>query len=91
MVRLEEMKQYLRVNFDDDDELISSLISSSIKLCLSVARIETQREINKYQNEFKTAVLYTVAYLYENREHADHKALTLTIRSLLFGIRKAEF
>lgn len=91
MVTLEEMKQYLRVDFDDDDSLISSLITSSFKLCQSVARLETQREINKYQEEFKTAVLYSVAYLYEHREDADHKALTLTIRSLLFGVRKAEF
>lgn len=91
MVSLEEMKQYLRVDFDDDDALISSLITSGIKLCQSVARVENQREINKYEEELKTAVLYTVAYLYENRENADHKALTLMIRSLLFGIRKAEF
>lgn len=91
MVTLEEMKQYLRVNFDDDDSLISSLIASSEKLCQSVARIDTQREINKHQEELKTAVLYTVAYLYEHREHADYKTLTLTIRSLLFGVRKAVF
>lgn len=48
MVTLEEMKQYLRVDFDDDDSLISSLIASSFKLCQSVARLDTQREINKY-------------------------------------------
>jgi len=34
------------------------------------------------------AVLYAVGYLYEHREDADHHALTLTLRSLLFGIRE---
>ena len=39
----------------------------------------------------KTAVLYTVGYLYEHRDDADHKALTLTLRSLLMGIRREGF
>ena len=37
------------------------------------------------------AILYAVAYLYEHREEADHHELTLTLRSLLFGIREAAF
>ena len=36
----------------------------------------------------RVAILYTLAYLYEHREEADHHALTLTLRSLLFGIRE---
>lgn len=34
------------------------------------------------------AVLFALAYLYEHREEADHHALTLTLRSLLFSIRE---
>lgn len=30
-------------------------------------------------------------YLYEHREEADHSALNLTLRSLLFGIREEGF
>ena len=36
----------------------------------------------------RVAILYALAYLYEHREEADHHALTLTLRSLLFGIRE---
>ena len=36
----------------------------------------------------RIAVLYALGYLYEHREEADHHALTLTLRSLLFGIRE---
>ena len=39
----------------------------------------------------KAAVMYTVAYLYEHREEADHHELMLTLRSLLFGIRQEGF
>ena len=39
----------------------------------------------------RVAVLYALAYLYEHREEADHHALILTLRSLLFGMRKEAF
>ena len=36
----------------------------------------------------RMAVLYALGYLFEHREDADHHDLTLTLRSLLFGIRE---
>ena len=39
----------------------------------------------------RISVLYAAAYLYEHREEADHHALTLTLRALLFGSRKEGF
>ena len=36
----------------------------------------------------RIAILYTVGYLYEHREEADHHDLTLTLRSLLFAVRE---
>ena len=35
--------------------------------------------------------MFTAAYLYEHREEADHHALNLTLRALLFGSRKEGF
>jgi hypothetical protein len=37
------------------------------------------------------AVLYALAYLNEHREEADHHALTITLRNLLFGERDPKF
>lgn len=31
---------------------------------------------------------YALGYLYEHREEADHHALTLTLRSVLFAVRE---
>ena len=36
----------------------------------------------------RVAILYTVGYLYEHRENANHHELTLTLRNLLFSIRE---
>ena len=38
IVILEEMKQYLRVDFDDDDSLIETLITSATRLCMDITR-----------------------------------------------------
>ncbi len=87
MITLEEMKNYLRIDQDEDDELILSLISGSEELCKDVIRQEPEED----SELFKTAVLYATAYLYEHREEADHSELVKTLRGLLSGSRKAAF
>ena len=86
---LEEMKGYLRVDFDDDDELIKYFIVTGENLCADIARISVE-ELSEIPSS-KIAVMYAVAYLYEHREDADHHALTISLRSLLFGSRREVF
>jgi len=90
IVTLEDMKQYLRVDYTDDDSLITYLIGSAEKICMDILRTD-DKEIFEADENAKAAVMYTVAYLYEHREEADHHALMLTLRSLLFGSRKESF
>lgn len=90
MVTLDEMKNYLRVDYGDDDLLLQSLISAAISLCMNVARCDDEQIFAEDKNA-RIAVMYTVAYMYEHREEADHHQLTLSLRALLSGIRKEEF
>lgn len=90
IISLEEMKNYLRIDFDDDDALLESLIFSSERLCMDIARIKS-RSVFEKKDTAKIAVMYAVAYQYEHREDCDHHALTMSLRSLLSGIRKAGF
>ena len=90
IVSLEEMKQYLRVDYDDDNDIINHLITGAVRICMDILRVDTEAELEECENG-KTAVLYTVAYLYEHREDADHHGLTINLRSLLFGSRKEAF
>lgn len=87
IVTLEEMKQYLRVDYEDDDQLIASFITTAEQLCRDVLRMDEEDDFSN-DEKVKTAVMYTVAYFYEHREEADHHDLILTLRSLLFGSRK---
>ena len=108
MVTLEEAKQYLRVDFEDDDDLINGLISSAELLCRDVARLsdaawedvnsdkvwaDTHKkvEMDEIRSSLRTAILYSVAYLYEHREEADHHELTLSLRALLFSSHEGGF
>lgn len=90
IISLEEMKNYLRIDFDDDDALLENLILSSERLCMDIARIKS-RSVFEKKDTAKIAVMYAVAYQYEHREVCDHHALTMSLRSLLSGIRKVGF
>ena len=87
---LNEMKNYLRVDHGDDDMLLRNIMESAQKICMDVARTEDEDAFEE-EPMARIAVMYAVAYLYEHREEADHHALTLSLRSLLFGCRQEGF
>lgn len=94
MITLDEAKTYLRVDYSDEDDLITNFIATAEKLVQDMSRLSDD-EWNGADDDtiarVRIAVLFAVAYLYEHREEADHSALNLTLRSLLFGIREEEF
>ncbi len=51
----------------------------------------TGEELERIQDVMKVAILYTLGYLYEHREEADHHDLVMTLRNLLFAIREGVF
>ena len=87
MLTLQEVKQYLRVDFEDDDTLLLSLISTAKQLIMDVGRMDEER-FSENEDVVRTAMLYTVSYLYENRNTADFSKLTLTLRAMLFAQRE---
>ena len=89
-VTVKEVKNFLRVDHNEDDTLIRSYIYAAESLCLDVMRTD-DRTMLKSEKNAKVAILYAVAYFYEHREEADYKALTLSLRALLFGSRREEF
>ena len=90
VVTLEEIKNYLRIDFDEDDGLLLSLLSTSERMCMDILRTDERDTLQNTENA-RTAVMYATAYLYEHREEADHHALILTLRALLSGSWKEAF
>ena len=60
IISLEEMKNYLRIDFDDDDALLENLILSSERLCMDIARIKS-RSVFEKKDTAEIAVMYAVA------------------------------
>lgn len=86
IVTLAEAKKYLRVDYDDEDSLIKSFIRTGEKLMKDTIRKEPDGTDTE-----KVAVLYAVAYLFENREDADMNVLTKSMRYILMTEREAAF
>lgn len=90
MIMLDEAKSVLRVDFSDDDTYITQLISAAEKLVKDVARLSDD-EFVQNEDVVRAATYYAISYLYEHREDADMHELTMMLRSILFGVRKAVF
>ena len=87
MITLREAKNYLRVDYEEDDSLIQNLLSTAKNLVMDVGRLDDEN-FTKNEDIVRTAMLYTVSYLYENRNTADFSKLTLTLRAMLFAQRE---
>ena len=68
-------EQWAAVNADEDTE----------------TDLYTESELEQVRSVMRVAVLYALGYLYEHREEADHHALTITLRSVLFAVREGVF
>lgn len=90
IVGLPKAKEYLRIDSNAEDDLVRKLLRASEQLCMDVARLNAE-EFKACGAIGKTAVLYTLGYLYEHRDEADHTALAKTLRSLLMGVRREGF
>ena len=76
-ITLEEMKNYLRVDFEDDDRLIEGLIRSGQKMCMDILRTDDPAVLEN--PDARAAVLYAAAYQYEHREDDDNHALMISL------------
>lgn len=87
MVTLQEVKQYLRIDFEEEDPLLISLLATAKQQVMSVGRMD-EAQLSEHEDTARTAILYAVSYLYENRNTADFSKLNLSLRSLLFAQRE---
>ena len=87
MITLKEAKNYLRVDYDEDDKLIQNLLVTSKQLVMDVGRM-SEEDFSVNEDTVRTAMLFALGYLYENRSNPDYHKLTLNLRSILFAQRE---
>lgn len=87
MITLKEAKNYLPVDYEEDDKLIQNLLFTSKQLVMDVGRMD-ESELAENEDTVRTAMLFALGYLYENRSSPDYQKLTLNLRSILFAQRE---
>ena len=87
LISLPETKNYLRVDLGGRRNINNTLIDTAQRLVMDVGRMN-EKQLAENEETSRQAMLYTVSYLYENRNTADYHALTLTLRALLFAQRE---
>ena len=68
---LQQVKEYLRINHEHDDDYIENLIRMSVDLI----RTKTGVDYNTNDTIYKQAVLMCVAHYYDNRTSIVDKAI----------------
>lgn len=93
LITVEEAKTYLRIDSSDEDYLINQMLDAAVTIALDAARLKATDVIDDPEREamIRMGAYYALGYLNEHREEANHRQLTLDLRSLLFGIREAAF
>ena len=87
MITLNEAKNYLRVDHEEDDKLILQLLDTAKSLVKDVGRMD-EKKLVENEDTTRTAMLFCLGYLYENRSTPDYHALTMSLRSILFAQRE---
>lgn len=87
MITLNEAKNYLRIDYEEDDKLICSLLNTAKSLVKDVGRMD-EKKLVENEDTTRTAMLFCLGYLYENRSNPDYHALTMSLRSILFAQRE---
>ena len=97
MLTLQEVKNFLRIDCDEDDALLSSLIITSRILVEDIIRSPII-EIETLPEPIKQAMLILIATLYEERQVSNNQKEGLSIidtldlvRKLLFAYRMEKF
>ena len=95
MPTLEEIKLYLRIDNDEEDTLINSLLATAKELVEGILRKQLS-EFSPLPETIKQAILYIISTLYESRQvdksyGISMQELTDTIRRLLFAYRDERY
>lgn len=90
MITLDLVKEWLKLDQDDYDELAAGLLQSATSVCTDVLRLDSPDELQPTPLN-KIAILLCMAYFFEHREDADLDGLKKNLRALLESDRKAVF
>ena len=91
VVTLENTKNWLKVESNDDDALIENSIAAAEGLVEGILRFPLSDFEGDVPEDIKLAIYFAVSRLYEERNELDTEELVEFLKALLFTNRKAEW
>ena len=83
---LEEVKQYLKVDYEEEDDLISSLVGAAHKYLVNAGI--SKDSIDNNQELYKLAMKLLIAHWYEKREITGKaEQLAFSLSAILMQLR----
>ena len=84
LLTLNEAKNYLRIDYDDDDLLLQSLLVATMDyLRDSIDDFDKKVKKEKFKSRAKILACVLLQDWYDNREHAESKDFSYTVRSMM--------
>jgi len=93
ILTVDEVKAHLRIENDDEDELIESLIKQAQAAAEDYCRLSFEEVNQGVPEPVRLAVLLMVAHYYENRDNADRQlyvTMRMAFQNLLYPYRDPE-
>lgn len=87
MLKLNEVKQYLRLDTNAEDEYLNILILLACEMCENYTRVPLPE---KLPESYKQAMLLCIGYFFEHRQ-GTKDGIPKVFYALLLPYRKAEF
>ena len=90
VLTVDEVKQHLRIEYDEEDELIEKLILQAQAAAEDFCRVSFEKDVPE---PVRLACLLFVSYHYENRDIPDmttYKSTRMAFDSLLYPYRDPE-
>jgi DNA packaging protein, QLRG family len=88
ILTLKEAKKYLRIDYDEDDSLLQSLVTATVDyLRDAIDDFDIKATKEKFVKRAKILACVLLQEWYDNREQRESKDLSYTSRSLMLQLQ----
>jgi len=93
VVSVEELKTHLRVQHDEEDDYLASLIDQAQAVAEDYCRVSFETAYAEPPEPVRLAILLMASHYYENRENADRQVygtMRIAFENLLYPYRDTD-
>ena len=91
LLGIEDVKNYLRIDYNEDDNLLQSLmVAAENYLNAAICNLEERLKEEKFKERAKILMYVIIQDWYDNRESGESKDFNYTIRSMMTQLQAGD-